>query len=349
MIYLVTLTGKMEQRGENNMAGFRGGAAVFLTAALIGGIFALGFAAGGCSGGNVFVVNGEGVPRSEYRRAVERLLSLAEKNNPKELEGEKGDKFRSDTERQVATEIIRARLMRQQAAALGVPVPSAEARRRLEEQRAKAGADAFAKDLKRQGLTEQEYLGKLEEQTLVDELGARVSADVGATWDEAESFYLTHKELFSSSAMVHLAHILLDTEGEAKMVADEVSRGADFTSVAKSMSTDEATRGGGGDMGWIEKGTMEPAFEQAAFSLKSGQTSGVIEASDGYHVVKVLERREPSTHPYDEVKKEAMEALLNRKKEERFTDWLRTVFANAQVKVPSGIGRWDPRLGTVVR
>jgi hypothetical protein len=42
-----------------------------------------------------------------------------------------------------------------------------------------------------------------------------------------------------------------------------------------------------------------------------------------------------------------MKVLLSRRKDETFSDWLRTVYANAEVKA-DGVGQWDPRLGMVV-
>jgi foldase protein PrsA len=181
----------------------------------------------------------------------------------------------------------------------------------------------------------------------VDALGQKVTGDVSVTTDEAESFYLTHKDLFSQTLMVHAEHVLLDTESQADVVAAEAKRGEDFETLAKTFSKDDTTRQSGGDLGWIEKGTKEPAFEEVAFALKPGQVSEVVRASDGYHVIKVLERREAETPPFVEVQGEATTMLTNRKKSEAFSDWLRTVYANARVEVGS-IGKWDPRLGIVV-
>lgn len=305
-------------------------------------------AVAGCSGGAAITVNGEGISSGEFNGEVERRLSIIRKSNPEELEGERGTRLAGETKRQVATELIRDALMKEQAKKLGVSVSNEEVDRMMEAERAGKGSDEFDKDLQAQGLTVGEYRDKLKARLLVDALGEKICGDVTVTVDEAESFYLTHKDLFSNTTMIHVAHILLDSEGQAKMVAEEVKEGKEFESLAKTLSTDEATRKNGGDLGWIEQGTMEPVFEEAAFSLKSGQVGGVVEASDGYHIIKVLERREAYTPPFAEVKGEAVKMLESRKKEEKFSDWLRTVYANALVEVPSAVGKWDPALGMVV-
>lgn len=304
--------------------------------------------AAGCSGKGISV-NGRPVSGSDFEREVGRRLSLIKKKNPKELEGERGDRLRGETERQVATEMIRADLMEQQALKLGISAAAAkEAQRRLEEERAKLGDEGFERRLSEQGLTEADYLERYRGQVIVEELGETVSADVRVTQDEAESFYLTHKELYSASALARVAHILVETEGQARMVVEQLSRGEDFARLAQAVSQDVATRNNGGDMGWVEKGTMDPAFEQAAFGLATGQVSGVVSASDGFHVIKVLERRDSYALPFAQVKDKAMGDLLNLKREEKFSDWLRTIYANARVESGGGLGSWDPGLGMVV-
>jgi foldase protein PrsA len=301
----------------------------------------------GCSN-SAFVVNGTSIGYGQFSKEVARRIEIIKEKNPKELEGKRGDRLKKETERQVATDLIRADLMEEQARKLGVTVPPGEVDRRIEEERAAKGYDRYMRELKSQRLSEEEYRKSIEANVLVEQLGNNITEDVTANADEAESFYLTHKDLFSHSLMVHVAHILLETEGQASMVAEEAKRENDFGRLAKSLSKDQATRDNGGDLGWIEQGTADPAIEQAAFSLAPGQVSGVVKASDGYHVLKVLERREAYTPPFSEVKDSAINMLLNRKKEEKFSDWLRTIYANADVRINVGIGSWDPRLGTVV-
>jgi parvulin-like peptidyl-prolyl isomerase len=302
----------------------------------------------GCSGAAV-TVNGREIPASQLDRLVAQKILVMKKKNPAEFKGPKADKMEKETERSVATELARTELMREQAQKMGLAAAAAaEARRRLEAERAKLGDDKFAAMLKSQGMTEQEYLEQIEDQVIVEMLGQRVSSDVTATYDEAESYYLTHKGLFSLSSMVHLAHILVDSEGQAQMVLDQIKRGEDFGRLASQVSEDMGTKQNGGDMGWVEKGSVDPALDQEAFALPTGQVSGVVKTSDGYQILKVLERRDAYTPPFSQVRERALTDLINLKKDEKFSDWLRTVYANAQVKVNGGIGTWDPALGEVV-
>ncbi len=315
-------------------------------ACLLSLALSLGAALEGCSGGG-FSVNGVTVSRSGFEAEVARRLAVTRKKSPGELKGSRGDKLEAETERQVATEQLRAELMRQEAEKLGVKLPSDEVSRRFDAERARLGEEEFQKQLADQGLSESAYRKRLEEQALVDAIGSKVTQGITATSEEAESFYLTHKDLFGRTLMVHAADILLDTESQADMIAAEARRGRDFAELARMFSKDDASRALGGDLGWIERGTREPAFEEAAFSMKPGQVSGVVRASDGFHVIKVLDRREASVPPFEEVRGKALQMVTSNKKDEAFSDWLRSTYANARVTA-DGIGEWDPRLGMVV-
>lgn len=97
---------------------------------------------------------------------------------------------------------------------------------------------------------------------------------------------------------VHAAHIMSDTEQQAKDALAMLKQGnLDFAATAKQLSTDTSTKDKGGDLGWFPKGVMDPAFEQAAFSLEVGQVSDPVQTSYGWHIIKVLEKSDD--RPYD--------------------------------------------------
>ncbi len=91
---------------------------------------------------------------------------------------------------------------------------------------------------------------------------------------------------------VHAAHVLVNTEEEAKAVRERVTTGGeDFTAVAKEVSIEPAAKESGGDLGFFGPGAMVPEFETVAFALKDGEISEPVQTQFGWHILKVIERR----------------------------------------------------------
>ena len=90
---------------------------------------------------------------------------------------------------------------------------------------------------------------------------------------------------------------------QAEDVLAKVKGGADFAALATKISEDEASAAQGGELKPFGRdGAMVKEFEDAAFALKPGETSGLVKSQFGYHIIRVLERKPASTRPLDEVR-----------------------------------------------
>jgi parvulin-like peptidyl-prolyl isomerase len=87
---------------------------------------------------------------------------------------------------------------------------------------------------------------------------------------------------------VHCAHILVKTEQEAKMIADQLNKGANFSKIAMEKSLCPSGKRGG-DLGIFGRGKMVREFENAAFALQKDQTSQPVKTEFGWHIIKRLE------------------------------------------------------------
>ncbi len=79
----------------------------------------------------------------------------------------------------------------------------------------------------------------------------------------------------------------------ADSLLGELRRGADFASLARRFSSDSASAAQGGELGWFRRGQMVKGFEIAAFSLRPGELSTVVETEFGFHIIQV-ERVQPA-------------------------------------------------------
>jgi peptidyl-prolyl cis-trans isomerase C len=94
-----------------------------------------------------------------------------------------------------------------------------------------------------------------------------------------------------SAPQTRAAHILLPTREEAEAARARVTEGGeDFATVARELSTDEASAANGGELGWFTREEMVAPFAEAAFALEPGAISEPVETEFGWHVIQVLER-----------------------------------------------------------
>jgi len=133
-------------------------------------------------------------------------------------------------------------------------------------------------------------------------------ADIQAAYDAMFKDQEPEKEF-------HAAHILVETEDEAKAIVDELKNGGDFAAIAKEESKDPGSGANGGDLGWFGMGMMVPEFEQAVASMEPGQISDPIQTQFGWHVIKLAETRMKPLPTLDEMHDQLADQIRNQKVE----------------------------------
>lgn len=131
--------------------------------------------------------------------------------------------------------------------------------------------------------------------------------------DVLKKQYQDNIQQYEVPDQVHVQHILLKTVGQTDALVEETKKkaedvlkqakkGAKFDELAKKYSEDPGSKDKGGDLGWIRHGQTVPEFDKAAFSLAPGQISDLVRTQYGFHIIKVLEKQNAHTKPFDEVK-----------------------------------------------
>jgi peptidyl-prolyl cis-trans isomerase C len=143
-----------------------------------------------------------------------------------------------------------------------------------------------------------------------------------ATTDEAmKKVYEDASKQITGEQEVHARHILVETEDEAKAVADELKKGADFAELAKKKSKDPGASDGG-DLGFFTKDQMVPEFSTVAFALEPGKISDPVKSQFGWHIIKVEEKRNRKAPEFEQVKAQ-IETYVTRKAQADYVAKLR--------------------------
>src|ERR1700732_3534982 len=155
---------------------------------------------------------------------------------------------------------------------------------------------------------------------LMDSLLA--SEGKAATTDDAmKKVYEDASKQIAGEQEVHARHILVETEDEAKAVAEELKKGADFADIAKKKSKDPGASDGG-DLGFFTKDQMVPEFSTVAFALEPGKISEPVKSQFGWHIIKVEEKRNRKAPEFDQVKSQ-IETYVTRKAQADYVAKLR--------------------------
>jgi len=147
-----------------------------------------------------------------------------------------------------------------------------------------------------------------------------IGAQLAVTEAEIKSWYDGHKERFQQPEERRASHILVASEklgkDKAKAKAEDLLKEirknpASFGDLAKKNSDDPGSASKGGDLGFFGKGMMVKPFEEAAYALKDGEISGVVESDFGFHIIKLTGIHAAKEKPLADVKAE-IEAELKK-------------------------------------
>ncbi|MGA2025568.1 MAG: peptidylprolyl isomerase [Syntrophobacteraceae bacterium] len=269
---------------------------------------------------NAAIVNGKAIPMSDYQAETDRLhqqISMTGRQpDAKEMQA---------LEQRILDDLIGRELLKQETVKRGIKVDDAEVNAQLDAVKNGTTPENFANSLKQMNMTELQlkdyFASRLAIRKLLDkDLGSKIVL----TPEEVKAFYDGNPDLFKTPEMVRASHILVKVDeaasGEEKAKALEkikaiqkrVKSGEDFAKVAQEVS-DCPSKDDGGDLNFFHKGQMVPPFEKAAFSMKPGETSDIVETEFGYHIIRLTDKKEAGTMSFDEVKPRIEQQLKNEK------------------------------------
>jgi peptidyl-prolyl cis-trans isomerase C len=278
-------------------------------------------------------VNGEAISKADFEKAVQRIEANAGGPVPPDQ--------RDRIYRGVLDQMIGYTLLVQETKTRKLTVPDAELDARVAGIRSQfPSEEVFKQALAQQNVT----LDQLREDARTDLLitnllQAELASKVAVTPEQVNDFYQKNPSQFQQGERVRASHILIgfpenadepaknQARAKAAEILKEVKGGSDFAALAKQHSTDPGSGPNGGDLGYFQQGQMVPAFDQAAFALKPGETSELVETDFGVHIIRVADRQASRLVPLDEVRpriEQYLEGQNRQQATEAFVESLKT-------------------------
>ena len=287
----------------------------------------------------VAYVNGEPISGADLEIAVAELEARAGQPVPADQ--------RNDVIRGVLNQLIGYRLLLQESLLRKITVPEAAVDARVAELRAQfPSEEAFAQTLELRQMTLAMLRADARQGMQVDAmLVAELSPTTSATPERVTEFYEQNPSEFQQGERVRASHILIAVPENADAAAKEQARvrglgvlgevrvGTDFAVLARQYSDDPGSGANGGDLGYFEPGQMVGPFEEVAFSLAPGQTSGLVESPFGYHIIRVIDRQAARTIPLDEMREQIQQFLEGQNRELQTEAFVEALRAKSKVDI----------------
>ena len=179
------------------------------------------------------------------------------------------------------------------------------------------------KTLEAQNMTYEQFRNDIRDQFIVEQMNLKnVSSAVIISPFKIETYYKNHPDEFKQAEQVHLRMIELrkrdggDPEAVRRLAREilaKLNAGAKFTEMA-SVYSEGSQKRDGGDLGWVDRTVLRKEFAEATATLKPGQRSGIIDASDACFLLQVEEVKSAQLRPLSEVRDEIEKTLLNQER-----------------------------------
>jgi len=257
------------------------------------------------------------------------------------------DQYRKQIRPQVVESMIVEKLLEEQVKKAGINITESDVDNKLNEVIAAQPGGMTLESFKTMLAAQGQSFDVVKEQ-IKKTLGyEKLLGTVEVNNADAKAFYDENKEDFNTPEQVQASHILIKvsptatpeekTAAKAKIdgLLKQVKAGGDFAALAKENS-DCPSKAKGGDLGFFDRNSMVKEFADAAFSMKAGQVSDVVETQFGYHIIKVTDRKEAGMTPFDKAKTDIVKQLQDKKKSEIFKQLIDKIKAEAKIVYPPG-------------
>jgi len=251
---------------------------------------------------------------------------------------------RADVRRKVLDQLITKKLIDHKARSLGIAATEADidAAQKDVLSRGRITEAELRRSLASQGLSYETFRADLRDQIEKARLiSMEIQAKIDLSEERLSNYYYEHIDQYTGRAGVRIGLIFLRRGDETnktsvKARAEELQlhldAGEPFEELAARYSEGPAASIGG-DLGFIESGSLSPLIAKAIAPLAEGGVSAPVESKAGIHFIKLVERSEGEKRPFEKVRDQIHEILYNQEAEKRFNRWIQELKKKAYIEV----------------
>ncbi len=290
----------------------------------------------------VAVVNGTVITKNEYDRELARFKERMTMQG-----GEINDSDMPAIKKQVIENIIGMMLLYQDATAKGITADQTAIDSQWKQLKDQYPDDQKLQDaLKQLNITEDSIKEQIKKGlTLQKFIKENFYDKTNISDSEVKAFYDANPDKFNKPEEVRASHILITVKPDAddaqkkaarteiEKIQARIKAGEDFATLAKENSKDPGSKENGGDLGFFTRGQMVKPFEDAAFALKPGMVSDIVETQFGYHIIKVTDRKAAGKYSLDEIKTKLQTYLKDLKIQKDISNYINTLKEKAKIQI----------------
>jgi len=289
--------------------------------------------------GAVAVVNGVSISRIELDAALNQVRQQAQ------FKGESLDPARMpEIKRSLVERLIQQELLLQESRRSGIVIEPTAVEEQVATMRERFPSESeFKQALAKIDTTLPQLRTQIERRLAVQSLlDQQILSKVTVTPEESKAFYDNNPNYFKQPDQVRARHILIKADPEADeaelkearqkivVIEERVQAGEDFAELARELS-EGPSAAKGGDLGFFERRQMVKPFADAAFALKPGEVSGIVQTRFGYHLIKAEDRKPESKMAYEEIQERLEQSLKQQKAEKMLATYIETLQTQATI------------------
>jgi parvulin-like peptidyl-prolyl isomerase len=292
----------------------------------------------------VAVINDSIILRSELdTRMIPLMQDVQSITDPKERE-RRIEKLRV----QALDDMVNEELIVQAAEAAKIDVEASEIQAAIDEIKSTNNlTDAqLAEALAQQHYTMANYKQDLRRQIMrLRAVNQLVAPKVNVTDEDIRARYDQMQRRSDAVSAVKLSHMLFklpehpteqqlaEAKERAAKAMQRVSAGEDFAKVAGEVSDDVGTKATGGELGYFQRGSINPEWEPIVFAMEKGDVRGPVSGPQGLHVFQVTEVQKSNLKPYAEMKEQLSRELRRKEMDKQTQTWIEDLRKKAYIDI----------------